>query len=202
MTGKMTMIGYQAYFAGMGDDLFRELVMPEGIDRDVIVNTILMRCGEFPVLYSNPLFTQVQIGLWSRKHQRTFEKWLDALAIKYDPLSNYDRQEEWTDTNTGVRDSSAHSSGESTGSGENKVSAYNSDAYENDATSNTQNGTSSDSTTHADDSNTAIHAGRVKGNIGVTTSQQMLQAELEIAKWNVYDQIADLFVIEFCIPVY
>ena len=43
---------------------------------------------------------------------------------------------------------------------------------------------------------------RTHGNIGVTTSQQMLQSELDIAKWNIYEQITDLFISEFCIMVY
>ena len=44
--------------------------------------------------------------------------------------------------------------------------------------------------------------GRAHGNIGVTTSQQMLQSELDIARWNIYEQITDLFLSEFCIMVY
>ena len=50
--------------------------------------------------------------------------------------------------------------------------------------------------------NTAIHAGRTHGNIGVTTSQQMLQSELDIARFNLYDEAADLFLREFCIYTY
>lgn len=46
------------------------------------------------------------------------------------------------------------------------------------------------------------HGGRIHGNIGVTTSQQMLQAELDISRWNIVQQITDLFVTEFCIMVY
>ena len=47
-----------------------------------------------------------------------------------------------------------------------------------------------------------IRAGRTHGNIGVTTSQQMLQSELDIDRWNLYEHIADLFQDEFCIAVY
>ena len=46
------------------------------------------------------------------------------------------------------------------------------------------------------------HEGRVHGNIGVTTSQQMLQSELEIQKWNIYQHIADLFCKDMLITVY
>ena len=48
----------------------------------------------------------------------------------------------------------------------------------------------------------SVHTGRTHGNIGVTTSQQMLQAELDIARFNLYDEAADLFLSEFCIYVY
>ena len=49
---------------------------------------------------------------------------------------------------------------------------------------------------------TFTHEGRIHGNIGVTTSQQMLQAELDIAEWNIYEHITDLFLTEFVIPIY
>lgn len=52
------------------------------------------------------------------------------------------------------------------------------------------------------DEYTNIHKARLFGNIGVTTSQQMLQSELDIATWNLYEHIADLFCNEFCIMVY
>lgn len=43
---------------------------------------------------------------------------------------------------------------------------------------------------------------REVGNIGVTTSQQMLKAELELQYWNLYDHIADLFIGEMTTRVY
>lgn len=45
--------------------------------------------------------------------------------------------------------------------------------------------------------------GRIHGNIGVTTSQQMLISEVDLrGKYNIYDIIAEMFVKEFCIMVY
>ena len=49
---------------------------------------------------------------------------------------------------------------------------------------------------------TATHNGRVHGNIGVTTSQQMLQSEIDVARFNIVQQITDLFLQEFCIMIY
>ena len=52
------------------------------------------------------------------------------------------------------------------------------------------------------ENHSAVHTGRTHGNIGVTTSQQMLQSELDIARFNLYNEAADLFLSEFCIYVY
>ena len=51
-------------------------------------------------------------------------------------------------------------------------------------------------------SGNAKHKGRIHGNIGVTTSQQMLQSELDLAQWNLYEHITDLFLKEFVIGIY
>ena len=52
------------------------------------------------------------------------------------------------------------------------------------------------------DNGKTIHNGRIHGNVGVTTSQQMLEAELSLAEWNLYEHITDLFLSEFVIPIY
>lgn len=46
------------------------------------------------------------------------------------------------------------------------------------------------------------HSGRVHGNIGVTTSQQMLQSELDLQLWNVYQHISDIFCKEMLLTVF
>lgn len=62
------------------------------------------------------------------------------------------------------------------------------------------NGTDSGTVTNTgnDSSNTdSIHKGRMHGNIGVTTSQQMLESELKIARFNLIKQISDVFIKDF-----
>ena len=54
-----------------------------------------------------------------------------------------------------------------------------------------------------EDSTTVSHTSRIKGNIGVTTSQQMLEQELEVApKLNIINYIVDSFKKRFCLLVY
>lgn len=49
---------------------------------------------------------------------------------------------------------------------------------------------------------TTTHKNRAFGNIGVTTNQQMLQQELELAKFDLVRAMVDDFKKEFCIMIY
>ena len=49
---------------------------------------------------------------------------------------------------------------------------------------------------------THTRTGRAHGNVGVTTSQEMIQSEREVAMFNIYDIIAESFVENFCLMVY
>lgn len=211
---KMTIIGFNNLLQSLNDDLFKYLTLPSGIDVDTLKNNIMMRGGEFEVLYSNPYFMQDSIKVWSNKWYRTFEKWKEALDVKYAPLDNYDRYEDYTDTHTGsgsidtttTLDNTVTDDSESTV--ENKVSAYDSDKYQPKDESHTEydNTTTLDSdgtsNTTTSDSKTIEHHAHLHGNIGVTTSQQMLQDELNIQRFNLIEQITDIFLREYIIPIY
>lgn len=49
---------------------------------------------------------------------------------------------------------------------------------------------------------TLSHRAHLYGNIGVTTSTQMLEDYIRVERFNIYEQIADIFIDEFCICVY
>lgn len=220
------------------DGLFNNLKLPDGINKEDVINQILLDGSNFEILYSDFNFMQDAIGLWSNTWYRTFEKWQKALSLEYNPIENYDRMEDWTDSsinkmnrnsvenrnlsNSMISDRNLRSVTKNTGSDTNlhNVSPYDSSAYVADyqdiANINNQsetadtgtmssNGTDSGMVTNTgnDSSNTdSIHKGRVHGNIGVTTSQQMLESELKIARFNLIKQISDVFIKDFCIMVY
>ena len=227
---KITLIGMQQYFLNMDLSLFDQLTLPEGISKDDLVDNILLQGGEFEVIYGNPSFVRDAIGLWGRKWQRTFEKWLQALSIEYAPIENYDRIEDWTDQNYHASSTSARRDSGNTRTfnnqdkrtidttvvSEDEVSAFDSSTYQPSDKNTTDNdgtdtvdysGTIKDeygegSSGQENGNSTDTHGGRIHGNIGVTTSQEMLKQELDISMWNLLDQITDLFLQEFCIMVY
>ena len=226
---KITLIGMEK-FLNPEKSVFDNMILPDGIDRETLIGSIIMRCQEFELLYSDPDFMTAAVNIWSRKNYRTFDKWVKALDIKYEPLYNYDRTEEYTDEHKGKFDNKANGSStqtnnltetrdltgsnDSTTTGSSK--AYNdADLIEKEETvldqDTTEGGTVTNTGTVGNVSNTGengsdeytnIHKARMFGNIGVTTSQMMLQSELDVARWNLYEHIADLFASEFCIMIY
>lgn len=76
--------------------------------------------------------------------------------------------------------------------------------------SDTINTTGTDETVHkgklsditGDEQNTNQHTAHLYGNIGVTTSSAMLAEFYNIAKWNLYEHMADVFGSELLIQVY
>lgn len=205
-SSKMTLIGMNIFMLNMNDDLFKNLSLPEELDKSTLTNNILLGGGDFEVMYSDPTAMQSLIGIWSDKMQPTFTRWVNALKIEYAPLENYDRQEHWTDeaSGEGSSDSSGSVATTTSDTSELQKSAYDQSEYspyEKTINGGTVGTMTSDST-GTTMSNDSEHNGRIHGNIGVTTSQQMLQQELELGYWNIYDKITQLFLQEFVIPVY
>lgn len=207
---KITLVGCKAFFENAGGDLFEKLVLPEGLNKETLIDNIIYHGGDFEVLYANPYYIKESIGTWSAVHHDTFNRWVNALALEYNPLENYDRKEDWTDQTT--RDSegtSTSASGSTTGtntSDENTKSAFDSSTYQpnekNEAESSTTASSNDSTTVNNSEDGTFTHGGRIHGNIGVTTSQQMLISELDLGYWNVYQRITELFLHDFVIPIY
>ena len=159
---------------------------------DTLLAALINRGASFCVLYPDPDYFQLMNGAWWDRWKGAFEKWFEALSLEYNPIENYDRIENWTDS--GESGSEISSSGTTEG----QVSAFDSNSYSpHDKEINS-------SGSEASASNTDEHEGRIHGNIGVTTSQQMLESEMVLQqKWgNLYNHIADVFISEMLIAVY
>lgn len=214
----LTLIGLYNYNPLMFDGLR----VPPSIDRDVLIDNILIKGGEFESLYTNPSFIAQLVGQWSNKYYDTFDKWVKALSLEFNPIENYDRVEETTDTANGSRANSINSTMTNTNrnvsdenantNGLNKISGFNTNELVNDsssdgnATNHSESNIDGNSATDTmqserhNDVNTRVS--RIHGNIGVTTSSALLKEYLSIAEWNIYEHITDLFIKEFCIMVY
>ena len=209
-SAKITMLGLETYLNANNQSLFDDIVIPASIDKDTLVNNILLESAEFEVLYSNPSFMHQAIQLWFHKWNRTFNKWMEVLELKYNPLDNYDRSEEWTDASgtsaSGTVSDESHGTTNDNGSSFNNVSAYDSDTFEpsekSSSSSNASVDNKTDTKTKSTTDTSSKHVGRVHGNIGVMSTQELITRELEVDKFNVYNQIVDMFLREFCLLIY
>ena len=152
------------------EQLFDGMRIPEGVDKDTIVQNLLAETAEFEILYTDPEFMANMIAVWSAKELPVWEKLEETLHYDYDPISNFDRHEESTNT------------GESLG----KVAGYNASDLVNSS------GASTDVKRKA----------RMWGNIGVTTTQKMINEQREVVKFNISDYIIESFIKRFCLLVY
>ena len=195
----------------MHPDLLDNLKIPEGLDADLLKDNIVIECAELEVLYADYSFFSYAVGVWSEKQLPVWERMKRAIDQEYNPLENYDRIEEWTDAETNGRTANTASNGNSkvdSGSQQNHyVHGFN-DNSQVLQSSDTDHG--ADTTTTSTNVNgtesgnrDATHSGRTHGNIGVTTSQQMLTAELDLApRVNMYDVISRDFRNRFCLLIY
>lgn len=198
----MTILGLYRYGEYNQQDLFQNMKIPAGIDRQDLIDNILEQGAAFEILYPDFEYLQFSIGAWSKRWYRTMEKWLEALSVKYDPLNNYDRHEEWTDTDKVSGKTETEAGVNTTGSDELSVTAYDSDQYHNKEKTETEGKSKSTGSSETNTDGISNHSGHLYGNIGVTTSQEMLREELDVQKFNLIQQITDLFINEFCIMVY
>ena len=160
------------------EELFSELTVPEGVDKDILVNEILRQCRELEICYSDPEFMQWAIGNWSSINRLKWEKLYKTTTATYDPIENYNRYEEIKDSYTPELETVS------------SVSAYNTSDFR-DA-----------SKVESKGSSTNLRESHIHGNIGVTTSQQMLESERKLQNWSIYQFIVDSFKLDFCLLVY
>lgn len=175
-------------------------------DKEVLLSTIINRASSFCVLYPNPDYFKLMSDKWWSKWKDAFYRWLLAIQSEYNPLENYDRIEDWTDKivddNEIKQTGTVGTTGNNTST--NEKSAYDASTYQpvNKVTDGISTTDTRNLKDEIDNIRDITHKGKVHGNIGVTTSQQMLEAELKVRLNNVYDMMTDCFIKDLLIAVY
>lgn len=182
MLAQFSVLGLEA----LNPHLFDDMVLPAGADRQLAINTIMLENAELNVLYADPDFMQLAIQIWSRRRKPAWERMLEALNEDYNPL--------WNKDGTISEERTVNSSGKSNGDSVHSVQGFNSSHFSNaekDESSGSSSGTTTEKWTRKEG-----------GNIGVTMSQEMLKAELDVRQYDFYMIIANEFKQRFCLQVY
>lgn len=190
--------------------IFDDFVVPEDVEKDVVIHNLLLETADLEILYSEPSTLRMAIGIWSAKESKIWDRLLQTTLLEYDPISNYDREETWTDsgTSSGLNSgtTTSQSTGSSTDTSTDYVVGFNSDTAvmsdKTESAGSTTDNNSGTSTVNTSGQTSSTHTGRVHGNIGVTTTQQMIEQEREVDKFCIDDYIIDSFKRRFCLLVY
>ncbi|MBO7735775.1 MAG: hypothetical protein J6S67_24620 [Methanobrevibacter sp.] len=171
-----------------------------------LLAAIINRAASFCVLYTDPDYFKLMSDAWWDKWESSFLAWFKTMQMEYNPIENYDRHEQWHDDivddntvkQTGTVNTDANNTDTTT------VSAYDSSSFSNKdkVTSVIDSTDERDLTDKIDNDRDLDHEGRIHGNIGVVTSQKMVEDELKLRYNNLYNMVADVFIKELLIAVY
>ena len=188
---KISLLGLYNY----DNTLFANLQMPTVVidpdnlpnpfwtpDKDTLIATILEKSSDFPCLYPNFEFMKYMIGVWSKNTAYMKQKLWETLNYKYNPIHNYDRNSNIS------RTSSTNAGGTVTAAS----TAFNSDSFK-DTGKSTSNETAGGTETITEN---------VSGNIGVMSTQKMIEQQRSIAEFKWYDIVAQDFINKFCVQIY
>lgn len=233
------------------DHIFDLLQLPSGVNRQAVIDNILLECAELTVIYPDWNFMRRAIGSWSAKELEVWNRLYDLEQMEYNPIENYDRFEDEVENISAINQenvSDKHLESSQTGnvgvaqdlsSGEgtnnsvqntdtiNRVAGFNTDSLANQSEEETKDlntgRTGNLQTTHTNAQNTEMkntnaantaeknatndqsrgRTSRIHGNIGVTTSQMMVESEWNLRpKVHIDDYIINSFKERFCILVY
>ena len=194
---------------------------PSQLIKQTLYRIFCLNYAELEILYSQPEILKNAIGMWSRIQLPNWKKLEVTTQYKYNAIENYDRQEDWTDTDSGKEITETVTGGDSTSTNtfdgiikdnsKTQVHAFDNELSDRDAS---EQNTKSDNTNTTESefknksnvdntrNNTGTHSGRIHGNIGTMTTQQMIREEREVVKFNLSDYIMNEFRQRFLISVW
>lgn len=218
--------------------IFDSLTIPTSVDKETLIDNIIMEAAELELLFPNADILGRLIGNWSKTRLAAWNRMIGALDAEYNPIENSDRYEDHLEDYTRdlnesdnytrdlkendnyTRNLTDSGNSNSSGSTQNSRTGYNSgDLQVTDSSSSEDHSDDSRSYTGSDDRNKGYTGGdnrnkgftggdtrhtviHTHGNIGVTTNQRMVHAEVELRQTDIYSIIVNEFIDKFCIGVY
>lgn len=211
LRAQMSIMGLYHY----NNTIFDNFDVPDGVDKDNVILEILSQCAELELVYPSWDIMYTLIGAWTKSELYQWERAYNVITAEYNPIWNVDAHEEESITRelSGATSDSMEGETSSTNTTDtetiNSTKGYNSNSWtETDKTdgsaTDTGTGTQSESRTGTNtESETITNVRDRGGNIGITMSQQLVTAELDLLqRLNITQYIVDSFKRRFCLLVY
>lgn len=197
------LVSLMAVYQYTDGDVLSDLLIPEGMNWNLARDTILKETAELNLVYSDPEILKKFIADFCKRRLDVWTHLWNLSQEEYDPLINYDRRTQETTQHGHKETTDFKHNNEATTNNNTRVFGFDSEtAVGKDGESGNIEGENKgqDIRQH---SGVDIVTTTNKGNIGVTTYQQMMREEFDIRpKLDIYKFIAVEFAHEFCIMVY
>ena len=173
-------------------DYLDSVEMDSRLDKALLMDLLLSEYSEMDVVNTNSIAMHTAVENLFKKYKDNIKRLLDTLDLEYNPIDNYKTVEKRTLGITESENKGNNYSGEDT----KYVSAYNqldnSDTKERRDVSETDEYSTSEGNTNEDE--TILKTGMVNGNY-----QDLISKERELAKFNIYNYILQIFAKELLI---
>lgn len=171
-------------------NLFINMHVPSEISLDTLINNILIQCAELEILFPNPDFMRdYAIPAWSARRVLIWSKLYETTMLEYNPLYNKDAYYEETE----------HVAGEQNTSGTTTNATRGFNVPSDGKLLDTDRVTTGGDLEHNTDT---TRTRREYGNIGVTSSMQLVKEQREVVDFSVIEYITNDFKKEFCLQIY
>lgn len=195
----------------------------------ILTDTIMLKYSDLKLRVTSSENIKSICNSIYRMYAYKYEKLYKTLSLEYNPIENYsmietnnisktinkgegkttntiDSQDETTET--------LNTTGSRNGTAENQVSPYETNEYKNESrtiSNSNENGNENRTINNSSElTNTIIENSKTdsesenyelsrSGNIGVTTSQQMIESERKVALFSLYELVAKDIMKEICI---
>ena len=98
-------------------DIFEGCTVPEPLERDQVINNIMLRCGLLTPVYSEPATFKMMTKMWFQSNQWNFEHLIKIMLAEYSPIENVYEQDHWIEGHSGT-DKTEHSGSDTLTHGE------------------------------------------------------------------------------------
>lgn len=190
-------------------DLFSGLQVPASIDKNSVVNALLLDTMELEVLIPNPKIMQQALSIYSVQMLPSWTRYANAMGLDYNPLDtdNHTRKLQHQGADHRTRTPNLTTTGQNNGSDTTTrdVTGFDSvqlqTAEKNTTSLGTGNTVTSSGTDSTEASNSYTDTETLTGRAG-RSAQELVQEEIALAQENVTAKIVNDIKGQFCLLVY